>query len=178
MNKKMHTICSMLLLSIFFGGCETIDDFLGNEKPSATIKGLKFEDITLDSATLAFDVELKNPYSSALPLTNLDYGLTSDEKSLLSGSAELQSTIPANSTKTISLPAKINYLDLIRAFKGIRPGSKIPYKANLGLSVDTPVLGSMRLPLDKQGELTVPTIPEAADINWKKIILDKVGNRQ
>lgn len=37
-------------------------------------------------------------------------------------------------------------------------GSKIPYSAELGLSVDTPALGLIRLPLKKEGELVLPTV--------------------
>ena len=66
----------------------------------------------------------------------------------------------------MSLPAKINYLDMLRALKSIRPGSKIPYKADLGLSVNTPSLGLIRLPLKKEGEVVLPTL---SDTNMKDI---------
>ena len=76
----------------------------------------------------------------------------------------------------ITRPAKIKYLDLVKAFKDFRPGSKIPYKADIGLSVDTPAIGTLRLPLKKQGNLDVPAIPNLDEVDWKKIIIDKVTN--
>ena len=58
-------------------------------------------------------------------------------------------------------------MDMLKALKGIRPGSKIPYKADLGLSVDAPVLGLIRLPLEKEGEIILPTV---SDVNVKSIL--------
>lgn len=165
MNMEKNIIWMIMLASAFFAGCDTINS-LGLVKPTARMTDLKFEDVKLDSATLLFDVEVNNPYSVALLLMNLDYGLSSGAESFLNGSAQLQTTVPAKSKKTVSLPAKINYLDMLRALKGIKPGSKIPYKADLGLSVDAPALGLIRLPLKKEGEVILPTV---SDINIKDI---------
>jgi len=170
---KTYVISLFVLLGVIASGCETIQQALDVKKPSAHLKGLKLEDITLQSATLLFDVEVENPYPVALPLLNMDYALVSNANQLFTGEADIQTTIPAKDKKTVSLPAKVKYMDLVRAFKGIRPGSKIPYKADLGLSVETPGSASLRLPLDKTGELAVPAIPNIDEIDWKKILLDK-----
>lgn len=169
-NLKKNLMC-LFLLVLTGAGCSSLPDTLQMRKPTAALTGLKFDDITRQSALLLFDLEVENPYSVALPLTNLDYHLASSDQSLLTGAAELQSTIPAKSTKTVTLPAKIKYLDLVKAFQNVRPGAVVPYQADLGLSVDTPVLGAVRLPIRKNGELTVPEIPNLSDINqW----LDKI----
>ena len=131
-------------------------------KPTVRMTGLKFQEVKLDSVTLLFDVEVDNPYSVALPLLNLDYVLSSSAEPFLTGSADLQTTVPAKSQKTVSLPAKINYLEMLKALKGIGPGTKIPYKANVGLSVDAPALGVIRLPLKKEGEVTLPTVSDTS----------------
>jgi LEA14-like dessication related protein len=141
-----------------------MNQVLNLQKPTARMTGLKFQDVKLNSATLLFDVEVDNPYPVALPLMNLDYGLSSGAEPFLNGSAELQTTVPAKSKKIVSLPTNINYLDMLKALKGIKPGSKIPYKADLGLSVDAPTLGLMRLPLKKEGEIVLPT---ASDVDVK-----------
>ena len=163
---KRYFVWSIVLMTFFLTGCETMNNLLNLQKPTAKMKGLKFENVKMNSATLLFDVEVNNPYSVALPLTNIDYGLSSGTEPLINGEAELQTTIPAKSKKTVSLPANINYLDMLKALKGIRPGSKIPYKADLGLSVDAPALGLIRLPLKKEGEIVLPT---ASDVSAKDI---------
>ena len=173
MSTRRYIAWIVVLISASFAGCETMQHALSLTKPTARMTGLKFQDIKLDSATLLFDVEVDNPYSAALPLLNLDYDLSSGGEPFLRGGADLQTTVPAKSKKTVSLPATINYLDMLKALKGIRPGSKIPYKADLGLSVDVPALGPMRLPLRKQGEVDLPTVSGAGI----KGILDVIKNR-
>ncbi|MBN1123953.1 MAG: LEA type 2 family protein [Sedimentisphaerales bacterium] len=164
---------SILLLFGFIPlGCDSVQQALHLQKPTASLKGLSFEEISLTSATLLFDVEIKNPYPAALPLLNMEYGLTSGTRDLLSGRADLATTIPAKDSKTVSLPVKITYLSLVEAFKGIQPGSTIPYRADLGLSVDAPVLGQLALPLKREGQLTVPSIPNLDQIDWKSRVLD------
>jgi LEA14-like dessication related protein len=153
-------------------GCDTLNQ-LNIKKPTADLKGLKFGEVTLQSATLLFDVEIKNPYPAALPLLNMDYGVSTNSKQFASGSADIATTIPAESSKVVSLPVKVGYLDVFNAFKDVRPGSLVPYKAQVGLSVDTPALGKLRLPIDKTGEMVVPSIPKLTDI--EKVILDKAG---
>ena len=166
MNAKRYRIAVVTLVVCCLAGCETLHQALNLKKPTARLTGLNFGEVKLDSATLLFDVEVDNPYPVALPLMNLDYGLTSGGNKFLEGGVDIQTTVPAKSKKTVSLPAKVNYLEVLRALKGIGPGSKIPYKAELGLSVDTPALGLLNLPIEKKGELTLPSV---ADTNFKDI---------
>lgn len=160
-------------LAGMLAGCDAMQA-LGLQKPTAQLKGLRFDKVSLEAATLVFDVEVDNPYPVALPLTNMDYGLTSNAKPLLSGKADAAGSIPARSSQTLSLPVSVSYLDLFNAFKGIKPGVSIPYKAEMGLSMDTPALGNLRLPLQKAGELAVPSIPDLNSIDWKSKILDTI----
>lgn len=44
---------------------------------------------------------------------------------------------------------------------GLRGKDEIPYTATLGLGVDTPMLGKLRLPMEKSGKLPLPK-PEDA----------------
>jgi len=175
MKAKTYTVLLPLILGIMGSGCEGLQQMLDVKKPTASLKGFRFGDITLKSATLLFDVEVTNPYPVALPLLDMNYAIASGANPLLSGKADIQSTIPAGDKKVISLPATVGYIDLAKAFMGIKPGSKIPYKADLGLSVDTPGLGVLTLPLKKTGELAVPEIPKVDELDWKKILLDKTG---
>ena len=163
-------IAACLLMA---AGCSSLESALNLRRPTANLQGLKFEDINLSGARLLFDVEVENPYPVALPLTNVDYNLTSRDNSLLTGTSDLQSQVSAKSKTTLTLPAQIKYLDLAKAFKDVRPGSVIPYQADLGLLVSTPALGQLRLPITKNGQLTVPTIPQMSNLDWGKII-DKI----
>ena len=168
-----------LVSLIFFGlaGCKVVQDYLGSRKPSARVVNARLADLSLESATMLFDVEVENPYSLPLPLVNVDYALASRDKSFLSGRVDLEGTVPAQGKRTIALPAKVAYTGLLEVLKDVRPGSVIPYTANFGLSVDAPALGPLRLPLRKEGELPIPKVPEVEirQIRWDKLTLDEAG---
>ena len=170
MRTQRSIIIAALLVPTLLPGCATVQQALERNRPTATLTDLRFENARLDSATLLFDVEIENHYPVALPLTNFDYTVSSRAEQFLSGNANSQTTVPAKSKKTVSLPVTVNYLGMLKALKGVRPGSKIPYGAELGLSVDTPALGRIRLPLKKEGELALPTVPgtEITDI-WNMV---------
>jgi LEA14-like dessication related protein len=176
--KTSLMMCLVLLSALCVSGCDTVQQaLLGAPKPTASLKGLSFGDVNLSSATLLFDVDVKNPYSVDLPLLNMDYGVNSGATTLFTGTADIASSIPAKGTKTVSLPAKISYTDLVRAFTGYKAGSAIPYNATLGLSFDAPVLGKTRLPLSKTGELTVPNLADLKNVDWQKLINKTTGTK-
>ncbi|MBN2211058.1 MAG: LEA type 2 family protein [Sedimentisphaerales bacterium] len=151
-------------------GCASLQKALNLEKPRAHLRGVHFDKITLSAVTLLFDVEIENRYALDLPLLNMDYDITSRGEPFLAGQADIQSTIPAKETRTVSLPATIHYADFTRAIKGIKPGSMVPYRADVGVSVDAPMIGRLRLPLKKEGQLTIPTLADLKEFIGSKII--------
>ncbi len=171
---RIAAVACGLWLVAALAGCDALSRF---SKPSARITGVGLKDISLDALTLMFDVEVSNPYSAPLPLVNLDYALASAGSPFLSGQADIQGTVPAKGAKTLALPARVNYLELFKAVKGVRPGDVIPYAAELGLSVKPPAVGALRLPMKKEGKLPVPTVPDVdvKDIKWQGLSLDQAG---
>ncbi|MBN2581701.1 MAG: LEA type 2 family protein [Planctomycetes bacterium] len=159
------------------GGCAQMQDLLRLNQPSAKIANVALKDVGLEDATLVFDVQVTNPYAAALPLANLDYALASGGKSFLSGKADLQGSVPAKGSKVVSLPAQVKYMDLLRVLGSVRPGAVVPYEAELGLSVDAPSVGPLRLPLTRQGKLPVPAPPtvSVSEIAWTDLSLDQAA---
>lgn len=163
-------------LALAASGCGVVDA-LDLQKPTARIAGVALQDIDLKALTLRFDVEVENPYSVDLPLVNLDYGLASRGASFLSGKADIQGSVPARGKKTVSLPARVTYENLLSVLKDVKLGSVVPYQADLGLSVNTPVAGPLRLPLKKEGELPIPAPPQVSvqEIQWDDLTLERAG---
>jgi len=158
-------------------GCAELRRSLGIDTPTARVVGASLENISLQDATLAFDVEVTNPLEVALPLASLDYDLASKGAAFLSGNAPLEGAVPAGSTKTVKLPVSVTYADLLKALSGVRPGQVVPYEAEVGLSVDVPAAGPLRLPLKKSGQMPVPAPPqvEVRGVNWSDLSLQKVA---
>ena len=115
MVTKGYLIFAFSLMIGFFAGCETMHEVLNLKKPTAQLVGLKFEEVKLDYTTLVFDVEIDNHYPVNLPLTNFDYSLSTGAEKFLTGDANSQTTVPKKSKKTVSLPAKINYIEMLKA---------------------------------------------------------------
>jgi len=169
MVNRTILVIGVVVGAVGLGGCQTLEGVLG-KRPTARLQGVKFGEINLQAAQLIFDVEVENPYAVALPLTKLKYGVTTGESQLAAGETDTATQIPAGAKQSVSLPVRVSYLDLVKAVKGFRPGATIPYKADLTLGLDAPVLGSIGVPVSRQGELTVPNIPKADEIQWQKIL--------
>jgi LEA14-like dessication related protein len=159
----MHRIRITILvagLGLALAGCNTLDALMGSgPRPSASLRGVRFGELSFSRVGLDFDVEVTNPYEVPLPLVNLEYGLTTGRSQVLKGAAPLQGTIPAGQSKVLTLPAEVSILDVIRFVEGLRPGASVPYSADATLSVDAPVLGKIPIPLAKQGEIRIPSLP-------------------
>jgi len=167
-------------LSLFLGcvlvlpGCALLQSLLGpRPTPTVSVTGVRITDFSLTDLTLAFDVSINNPYSVPLPLVNIDYALASQAQPFLQGQAPLQGTIPVGQSKTVTLPAKVVYLELLKVLQAVRPGAIIPYHAALGLSVNAPIVGVLRLPIEKDGQLPVPAPPKVAvsSVTWQNLSL-------
>jgi len=175
MSKKGLTAVLLAVSMFLLFGCDTLNSLMQYEKPTANLTGVSFGDVSLNQAELLFNVEIKNPYALDLPLLDVDYDLQSAGLPLLNGKADIASAIPAKSSKVVTLPVSFKYLDLLNAIasmKDIRPGSQIPYTAKVGLGIDSPVAGNIRLPLTKAGTLEVPTVEDMAGTDWKKLLKD------
>ena len=171
------TGCHCETVSFGIAAAAVLAALAGCSAPSARLAGVSFTDIGLQSLTIVFDVELTNPNASALPLADVDYELSSRGNSFFTGEAPLQGEVPAHGTKTLSLPVKITYAQLLTALADVKLGSVLPYKAQLGLSVKVPIVGKLRLPVSKEGNLPVPAAPgvEMVSVKWDKLTIDNAG---
>jgi LEA14-like dessication related protein len=160
-------VALVLLSAVLLGGCQSLDDILkAAPKPTARITGAKLQGLSLEKVDLVFDVEVSNPYGVSLPLVELGYIIGSGEQRIVDGTAKPSGAVPANGSKVIQIPAGIQFASLLSAVKGVRPGSVVPYTAELNLGVDAPVVGRMNLPVSRSGELPVPAVPEVSLVGF------------
>lgn len=165
-------------LALFTLGCETMQNLLADmDKPTARITNARLDSLSLQQAGLIFDVEIQNPYSVALPLTRVSYGLSSADASLVKGEAGLEGTIPAGKSKVVSLPVSLVFNDLMKAGASIRPGQVLPYQADMKFAVDAPGVGELALPVSQKGEVPVPAVPTVAvtSVKFDQLTLTNAG---
>jgi len=162
MRAKTYVVLAMLLL-VVSGGCSGG----GGARPRAKLAGVHFGELDRAALELVFDVEIKNPYSAGMPLTTMSYRLSSKRIELAAGSAKPNTTIAAGTKEKVSLPVRVHYGEILRTLKDVEPGSKIPYEAELVLSVDTETLGEIEMPLRRKGKVTLPFI---SGVTYKRIL--------
>ncbi|MEE9393200.1 MAG: LEA type 2 family protein [Planctomycetota bacterium] len=171
----MHRISAVILAlcSVFvFNSCQGLGGMLdGLDKPTASVSGVSFQGFDAESITLAFDLDVTNPYGVPLPVAGLDWSLASAGKSFLSGQSAGSASIPANGRTTVPLLARIPFQQALAVLSGIRPGNVVPYEADLGIRVDAPGLDQIRLPLKKTGEFPIPNVPkiEVQNLSWDSL---------
>lgn len=146
-----------LVLGIFCCGCEIEQGITKFTQPAASLKNVRLTQADANDVKLVFDIQVDNPYCVSLPVTNIDYKLSTGKVMLISGGAEVDAKILPGQSITVEIPAEISGGEFARAFGGFKPGAKIAYKAEVGLSVDTPVIGPVRLPLEKTGSIESPS---------------------
>jgi LEA14-like dessication related protein len=151
----------LIAAPLLLGGCGEVGGLFA--RPEADIQKVSMGEVSTRATQLVFDVDITNPYNADLPLSNLDYALSTEGTRFLSGQADLQGSIPAATTKTIQLPVDVPYVELYDAVEGAWGKAEIPYLAELGLSVDAPVVGRLRLPTSTEGTLKLPTRDSALD---------------
>jgi LEA14-like dessication related protein len=164
MTRRWGLVLVIGLMGGMIAGCTSVEERLALRKPSAQLVDVQLKDASVYGATLAFDVAIENHYPVDLPLLRFDYDLSSNGRRLFAGSQDLTMTVPAGGSRTVSLPARVDYLAALKALANVRPGAKIPYIAQVSLIINTPQLGSITLPLARSGELALPELP-GADVN-------------
>ena len=156
-----HRVAAALICTSLFSGCQTLEGILqSSPKPTARIIGTELKNLSLQKIDLVFNVEIANPYAVDLPLLDLAYAVGSGGTSLVQGNIKPSGAVPARGTSVIQLPARITFASLVRTLKDVRPGSVVPYKADMTVGIDAPGAGRLTLPLSKSGELPVPAAPE------------------
>ena len=178
----MHTLASYRLIAFalicasLVAGCQALEGILESSgKPTARIIGTELKNLSVEKIDLIFNVEVANPYAVNLPLVNLTYDVGSRGTSLLNGSIKPSGSVQAHGTSLIQVPARITFASLFKTLKGVKPGSVVPYQADLTLGVDAPVVGMLTLPMSKSGELPVPAAPdvELSSFEVAKLSLDE-----
>lgn len=170
-----------LLLTFIAGfalltGCESVEKAVrGLDKPSARLRSATLSDIALDQATLALDVQVRNPYSVALPILGIDYTLTSGTSTLVSGSVDDNTSIPAGGRRNIPMTVVIPYADVLNMLPSVQLGSVVPYAAEVGLRLDAIGLSDQRLSVTHNDELPIPTVPKIslASLDFEDLSLNK-----
>lgn len=165
-SRFFSTLITFLFASLI-AGCSSLQDAIdAAPKPTARILGAGVRNLSLQSLDLVFDVEVSNPYSVSLPLVDLTYTLGSGKQQFLAGGIKPSGSVPAKGSSVIQLPARLDLGAVLKTLSGVRPGAVVPYRAEIDVVVDAPLLGNMTLPLKRNGEIPIPAVPEITLVSF------------
>jgi len=159
MRILQHFIFSTVSMTIFFSGCQISPDIPYDKEPVVRLQVMRIGGVELDFVTLLFEVEIDNPYPVSISIKRLRYALVSEGHTFLTATVFDDVTVPANTKKSLTLEDEVTYARLLEALKS-RPGSTIPFEADLTLSLNAPKLGWLDLHAEKAGDILLPESPQ------------------
>ncbi len=165
---RARTLGALALLALLPNGCAALR--AGVPTPSARISGVGLENLNLSGVTLRLDVAVTNPYGVDLPVRRIQVGLSSRGQTFLTADADTPEPVAAHATTTVPVPVTVSFHDLLATASEIEPGAVVPYRAELRLSMDAPVVGLVSVPVSHDGEVPVPAPPtvSVAGFRWDK----------
>jgi LEA14-like dessication related protein len=140
------------------------------QKPTASLRSADVGAVTADGFTANFALDVQNPNSFKLPLTDADYALSLGGVKVTNDTIKPGGSIPANGSMPITIPVRLSFESLLKAEEAIRAGGgDVPYEldgslgftggsgiAALGIPTKIPLKYSGTLPLRKV--FSVPTV--------------------
>ncbi|MCG8051416.1 MAG: LEA type 2 family protein [Candidatus Thiodiazotropha endolucinida] len=160
----MHRQTILLLFMILlFQGCSSLqqaEQLMNGIQPTGEVKGVKLSGLDLRGIDLLFDVEVDNPNPVAISLDGLDYDLKLLNRSFLKGQQSMGMSLAADGKSQVKLPVRMEFERLLEHYSELSKRDDVPYQLDLGLGIDVPLLGRVRLPMSYQGRLPVPKLPD------------------
>jgi len=170
----MKRFLILITFTIILSGCAELLQLLQQstmKKPKVTVIDTKLTGLSFSKVDLLFDIKIDNPNSVEISLAGLDYRLKINGNSLFSGTKNDPLNIGAKGSSTIQIPLSLKYADIYKTIKTLAGQEKSTYTFEGGVSFDLPVLGKIRLPISKSGELPLLKLPKikVKDIRMKSL---------
>lgn len=166
MKPKAIVLALLVALSCLTLGCQTLSTggiFGAVEKPSIESISPRITGIDFQGVNLAFDVGVLNPYSVPIQSPRFRYGLDVQGAEFLNSETTSRLDLPAKGVGTVTLPVRLQYLDLWHSYQQLKDAAEIPYTLR-GALVVSPLGQTLELPLQKSGTFPVLRMPSFSDI--------------
>ncbi len=151
---------ALLVCAVVVAGCASLP--LG-EGPEIRAVRPRISGIDFQGLDLAFDVDVNNPYPIPLRTPRFRYGMDIQGSRFFESDAASEIDLPARSVGTVTLPVRVSYTDLLRAYRGLADKAEADYTLRGALIL--PVLGrSLELPLSHSGKFPIVRPPSFSDI--------------
>ncbi len=167
-------IAILLTSTMVLNSCSIINGLVKErvKEPKVDFLDAKISGLSLEAVDLLFDLKIYNPNNIGVKLAKFDYDLLLNGNPFVNGNQNKGIEIPSLGEENIQLPLTLKYSDIYRTFQNLREEGLSNYQMKFGLSFDVPVLGAIRIPVSKSGELPMIKIPK---ISFGALRLDKLN---
>jgi LEA14-like dessication related protein len=147
---------------MLFLSCSALDAVIKDtvQKPRVSFSSAELIGLTFADVDLLFVLEIENPNSFGVHMAGFDYDFRIDDASFVSGVSEDRLDIDAGGSSTVELPVNVAYSDLFSSFSSLIDKDESTYQISCGFTFDLPVLGRIRIPVSREGELPVLRVPK------------------
>ncbi|TKY45867.1 Desiccation protectant protein Lea14-like [Spatholobus suberectus] len=127
-------------------------------KPEASVTDVDFKRVSKDNIEYLAKVSVRNPYSTPIPICEINYSFKSASREIASGTIPDPGSLKAKDTTMVDVPVKVPYSILVSLAKDIGADWDIDYQLELGFVIDAPAIGNFTIPLSHKGEVKLPTL--------------------
>ena len=151
---------------------KNLQNMMNVKNPQVSFENVKLTGLSFEKADLMFDLKVINPNDFNITLSGFDYDLLINQNSFLSGKQNKGIAVKANDFSIVQIPLSLKYMDLYDTYKSFENDDVLKYTLKTGILFDIPMLGKVRIPVSKSGELPSLKLPT---ISFKSIKLDNLG---
>ncbi len=152
----MKINCLFFYLVILFNvvGCVSM------QKPEVELEAVRFLSMDFESVQLAFDLKVHNPNRIGITLSNWDHDFQLYGHSLLKSEQKTPQSIDALMSSKFEVPVQIRFQEVFQIVKELSQQDTLRYHLFTHFGFDVPLLGRVEIPLEKEGDIPLPKIPE------------------
>jgi LEA14-like dessication related protein len=156
----------LLLIAIWtLHGCTSLEkagQAMSESMPTGHVKGVNLSNMDIKGIDLVFDLQVDNPNPVTISLDHLDYELSLLDNTFLKGEQSMGMKLAADGSSQVKVPVRMGFKQLQKIYSKINKRGELPYAIDLGLGLDLPLLGRIRVPVSHQGSIPIPKIPDIA----------------
>lgn len=162
MNKWMVRITALMVV-VLSAACSSLDQAMQMakiDKPTVSMSDARITGISFDQAKLEFTLDVNNPNSIPVQFSGFDYSFLINGRQLLAGEQRDGVKVAANQTSQVKLPLALKFADVFESIKNLSGSKTLNYTIQTDALLDLPIMGALRVPAEKSGQVPVPQLPK------------------
>ena len=170
MKQSLFTTAFVLLLMLMTS-CAALRDAANVQEPDVRFSNMSIETISFDGVTLLFDFDVTNPNRLDVAADGYNYEFFINGESFISGTQDERLEIGSESTSTVQVPVSMSFSNLYESFRSLLRQDSVSYRMDTAVSFSLPVLGARTVPVEAEGVLPIPKIPDIrfGDFEMKRV---------